>query len=258
MKNLTRFVAFLVLFIAAVGFTLSYRALYEYGLANGINPDLAWLWPLITDGFMLVISLSILRASLLQEPTLYLWILAGIAIAVSIVFNIAHAPATLAGRAVAMIAPLAMFGSFEVFIGQVKRSAERNAKLGGLADIEKQYADKLKQLSDIDGKIADKQAKLSDMDTQIKDKRAEFKEITKQTDAAKVQLSDIQNDINYVQSVGPDKVTLRRDVVKMLSHYGAPLVDIASFFDVSQKTIERDLSYKNGHTPAAVRPAGDG
>lgn len=125
MKHLTRFVAFLVLFIACVGFTLSYRALYEYGLANGVNPDLAWLWPLIVDGFMLVISLSILRASLLQEPTLYLWLLAGLAIVVSIAFNIAHAPATVAGRAVAMIAPLAMFGSFEVFIGQIRRNSER-------------------------------------------------------------------------------------------------------------------------------------
>lgn len=192
MKSLTRFVAFLVLFIACVGFTLSYRALYEYGLSNGVNPDLAWLWPLIIDGFMLVISLSILRASLLQEPTLYLWGLAGTAIAVSIVFNIAHAPATLAGRAVAMIAPLAMFGSFEVFIGQVKRSAERNQMQESYAVLQVNTTKAQTEYEDWQARIKEAEEIVAALQETAKVRKAELKEIQSVTRKAQAEYQEAQ------------------------------------------------------------------
>lgn len=125
MTRLTPLTAALVFLIAAAGFALSYQALHAYALANGISLNLAWLWPLVIDGFMIVISLSILRASLYQEPVKWLWTLAILATCVSIAFNIAHAPATFAGRAVATVAPVAMFAAFEVFIGQIRRNSER-------------------------------------------------------------------------------------------------------------------------------------
>lgn len=125
MKHITRLTAALVFSIALAGFSLSYNALFHYASDNGVTSILAWLWPLVIDGFMIVISLSILRASLYQEPTRYLWFLAILATVVSIGFNIAHAPATIAGRAVATVAPVAMFAAFEVFIGQVRRNRER-------------------------------------------------------------------------------------------------------------------------------------
>ena len=141
MTRLTPLTAALVFLIAAAGFALSYNALYQYAYANGINAGLTWLWPLVIDGFMIVISLSILRASLYQEPVKYLWVLAILATVVSIVFNVAHAPATLAGRAVATVPPVAMFAAFEVFIGQVRRNSQRVMLQESLSGLQERVKD---------------------------------------------------------------------------------------------------------------------
>ncbi|MGC0252141.1 DUF2637 domain-containing protein [Pseudactinotalea sp. Z1748] len=47
-----------VVFLALAGFTLSFNALTDLAIHAGIDPNLAWLWPLIVDGFIVVATLS--------------------------------------------------------------------------------------------------------------------------------------------------------------------------------------------------------
>lgn len=192
-KRLTPFTAFLVLLIAIAGFALSYQALYEYALANGVRHELAWLWPLVIDGFMIVISLSILRASLNQEPVRYLWSLAMLATLVSIAFNIAHAPATFAGRAVATVAPVAMFLAFEVFIVQIKRNAERRAMQGSYQALQE-------QVKSAQGELSKMQAQGEKMQEHIKSGKDEVKRLQAETKTAQAALKQAQAELLEAQA----------------------------------------------------------
>lgn len=48
----------LVILLAAAAFALSYSALRDLAVGAGINPDLAWMWPLIVDGLIVVATLA--------------------------------------------------------------------------------------------------------------------------------------------------------------------------------------------------------
>ena len=192
MKRLTNLTAFLVFFIAAAGFALSYQALHAYALSNGIGFNLAWLWPLVIDGFMIVISLSILRASLLEEPVKYLWGLAILATGVSIIFNIAHAPPTLAGRAVAMVAPVAMFLAFEVFILQIKRNSERAGMQGSYLALQGQVKTAQGELSKVQGQAEKMQEAVKDGKEEVKRMQAETKQAQAELKQAQAELSEAQ------------------------------------------------------------------
>jgi hypothetical protein len=51
-----------VVALAAGSFALSYDALHQLAEANQVPRPLAWIWPLIVDGFIIVASLAILHA----------------------------------------------------------------------------------------------------------------------------------------------------------------------------------------------------
>lgn len=41
-----------VLGLAVAGFAMSYDALHSLALTNGVPATLAWMWPLVVDGFI--------------------------------------------------------------------------------------------------------------------------------------------------------------------------------------------------------------
>src|SRR5699024_9278711 len=57
-KALAYILAAGVVFLALAGFTLSFNALTDLAIHAGIDANLAWLWPLIVDGFIVVATLS--------------------------------------------------------------------------------------------------------------------------------------------------------------------------------------------------------
>lgn len=65
----------LVAFLALAAFVLSFDALRHLAAANGVAPGMAWLYPAIIDGAIIVFSLSVLQASLHRERTRYPWAL---------------------------------------------------------------------------------------------------------------------------------------------------------------------------------------
>jgi hypothetical protein len=113
-----------VIGLAAAGFAMSYGALHGLALEEGVPQRLAWLWPLVVDGFIVVASLAVLHAVLERRSTVYPWALMLGFSAVSVSFNVLHAAPTPVARLVAAVPPLALVLSFELLMRQVRAALE--------------------------------------------------------------------------------------------------------------------------------------
>ena len=78
--------------LAGAAFTLSYDALHQLAPNSRVRPALAWLWPVVIDGTIVVALLTVLAAKRAAARAAYPWTLAGLFSAASVAFNIAHAP----------------------------------------------------------------------------------------------------------------------------------------------------------------------
>jgi hypothetical protein len=147
--------ALLVLFLAGAAFILSYDALHALAQANGVKRDLAWLWPLTLDAFMIASSLAVLRASLNRERTWYPWILVGLFTLASIAFNVLHAPETWLARAVFALPPAVVFLSFELLMGQTGAAVKRQGVIAALADLLAQLDTRRAEANALVNKVAE-------------------------------------------------------------------------------------------------------
>ena len=97
-----------VIVLAAAAFTLSYDALHQLALDSRVRPALAWLWPVVIDGTIVVALLTVLAANRAARRAGYPWALAGLFSAASVAFNIAHAPDRPVAQRVFAMAPVAL------------------------------------------------------------------------------------------------------------------------------------------------------
>lgn len=110
--------------LAVAGFAMSYGALHALARDSGVPATLAWLWPLVVDGFIVVASLSVLHAVLELRPAAYPWALLLLFSAVSVAGNVAHGAPTPVGRLVAAVPPVALVLAFDLLMRQVRRILE--------------------------------------------------------------------------------------------------------------------------------------
>jgi hypothetical protein len=108
-----------VLVLAAAAFTLSYDALHQLALDSQVRPGLAWLWPVVIDGTIVVALLTVLAAKRAGRQAGYPWALAGLFSAASVAFNIAHAPDRPVARLVFAMAPVALVLTTHLLMQQV-------------------------------------------------------------------------------------------------------------------------------------------
>jgi Protein of unknown function (DUF2637) len=108
-----------VLVLAAAAFTLSYDALHQLALDSRVRPSLAWLWPVVIDGTIVVALLTVLAAKRAAVRAGYPWALAGLFSAASVAFNIAHAPDRPVARLVFAMAPVALVLTTHLLMQQV-------------------------------------------------------------------------------------------------------------------------------------------
>jgi Protein of unknown function (DUF2637) len=97
-----------VLVLAGAAFTLSYDALHQLALDSRVRPALAWLWPVVIDGTIVVALLTVLAAKRAAIRAAYPWALAGLFSAASVAFNVAHAPDRPVAQLVFAMAPVAL------------------------------------------------------------------------------------------------------------------------------------------------------
>jgi hypothetical protein len=108
-----------VLLLAAAAFTLSYDALHHLALDSRVRPALAWLWPVVIDGTIVVALLTVLAAKRAAARAAYPWALAGLFSAASVAFNIAHAPDRPVAQLVFAMAPVALVLTTHLLMQQV-------------------------------------------------------------------------------------------------------------------------------------------
>jgi Protein of unknown function (DUF2637) len=97
-----------VIVLAAAAFTLSYDALHQLALNSRVRPALAWLWPVVIDGTIVVALLTVLAAKRAATRAGYPWVLAGLFSLASVAFNVAHAPDRPVAQLVFAMAPVAL------------------------------------------------------------------------------------------------------------------------------------------------------
>jgi hypothetical protein len=108
-----------VLLLAAAAFTLSYDALHQLALDSRVRPALAWLWPVVIDGTIVVALLTVLAAKRAAARAAYPWVLAGLFSLASVAFNIAHAPDRPVAQLVFAMAPVALVLTTHLLMQQV-------------------------------------------------------------------------------------------------------------------------------------------
>jgi hypothetical protein len=108
-----------VMVLAAAAFTLSYDALHQLALDSRVRPALAWLWPVVIDGTIVVALLTVLAAKRAGARTGYPWALAGLFSLASVAFNIAHAPDRPVAQLVFAMAPIALVLTTHLLMQQV-------------------------------------------------------------------------------------------------------------------------------------------
>jgi Protein of unknown function (DUF2637) len=128
-----------VLVLAGAAFTLSYDALHQLALDSRVRPGLAWLWPVVVDGTIVVALLTVLAAKRAGRAAGYPWALAGLFSAASVAFNVAHAPERPVARLVFAMAPVALVLTTHLLMQQVswrQPTAGRPAAPAPQADLE--------------------------------------------------------------------------------------------------------------------------
>ncbi len=173
-RVITLLSAGMVFFLAAAAFVLSYEALHQLALSNGISPTLAWLFPLVVDGAMITASLAVMRNSLLQEHTLYQWGLVGLFTAASIVFNVLHAQDNLLARVIGGTAPVSLFLGYELLMGQIRSNVTRRSVAASLQDLERKGTELAQQLRDLEAQIAQAGADIAQAAADLDAKRAQI------------------------------------------------------------------------------------
>ena len=112
--------ASLVAVLAIAAFGLSFEALRDLAASSSVmNREVAWLFPLIVDGGIVVFSLAALRASLCGADRRWFMSLVVLVTLISIILNMAHAGAGPLAGFMAAMPPLLLFLAFESLMRQV-------------------------------------------------------------------------------------------------------------------------------------------
>lgn len=138
-----------VVALAAGSFVLSYDALHRLAVANQVPRPLAWIWPLIVDGFIIVASLAILHGVQHRRPARYPWTLLVAFSTLSVTFNVLHAPPTAVARLIAAVPPSTLVLSFELLMRQLRNGTPTAAPVT-LGPLTSQAKSPTEQLSTTD------------------------------------------------------------------------------------------------------------
>lgn len=118
--------------LAAGAFVLSFASLTDLAKLAGINATLAWIWPLIVDGLIVVSTMSIVAlASHGRRALTYPWALLAGGALVSVAANATHAILAADGAVpvivsalVASVPPVVLLAVTHLSVVLVQRSAE--------------------------------------------------------------------------------------------------------------------------------------
>lgn len=198
---------FLVALVALISFILSYSALQGYAETNGLTTRLSYLWPLLIDGPLVIFSVAVLAAYLQGEKSKKLWALVIFYTGLTLAFNAVHAIGdtdilhpTSQKVIVAMVAPLGLFFSIEVFFSQVstwisKRGISKSlaAKTSELSILTTEHTQSVEVYASELAELKEQKAQIA---KQLKNARDT---IQPRLEAVQARLSTAQSELSKVQ-----------------------------------------------------------
>ena len=128
--------AVLVLLLAAGSFAISWDALRDMALRYGFEGWRANIWPLLVDASLVIFSLAVVNAHLNVESVWRQWGLVFIYTAGTVFFNVLHAPDNTMARVMAAVAPVSLFFSFELLMGQMRGAIARREIVSSVHEYE--------------------------------------------------------------------------------------------------------------------------
>lgn len=255
------FTGLLVALLAAAAFRLSFDALNHLVISNGVPAKMAWLYPAIVDGAIIIFSISVLQASLNRNKAHYPWLLVGLFTILSVILNIVHAPPDLLARVLAAIPPIALFLSFELLMNQIKSIVRRAAAIQSLAELFEAIQKKRQELNAL---IQHKQGELDQI---VHERTTQLDKLNKQLE----RLETKKNDLNEMrrekrgfrsrlEGINADRTEAKQEALNILldyltEHPDATLSQMSSTVGRAKSTISGYVSeleesgrlHKNGH-----------
>jgi hypothetical protein len=220
--KISKLTSWLVGILAGIAFLLSYNALQAVAGTNGIEGWRSYVWPLLIDASLVVFSLAVVRNSLRGERTAWPWVLVGLYTMATLVFNLVHAPGHLTAWAVAIVAPVSLFLSFETLMSQLTAEVKRSAVVRSLANLS--------------AEVSKAEAKRDKLGGQV-DRLIAKRDALKADNTLSVQINTPSMD--KAHQARQDKIDKRREAVGQMLEAGQAEQDIA--VGVSLKTIKRDI-----------------
>lgn len=278
--HIIRYLSLALVFLLAVGaFAQSYAVLWDVALAYGLPPEMAWFWPLLVDGAIVVFSLAVVRNGLLGERTWWPWILVILFTLGTVALNGIHSDGRYVSIAVAVVAPIALVLAFETSMAMLKSDVRRSGLVLSIAQIEQETKEKREeldraqhdQLVEIEAQATLRQTELDALllsrQSELDKAERELETVRRQIAQAQAELSDIsqkveerRRELNTTQDATLvniwdliahiDKTTLdtqaRQFFVALLTNAKVTQRDIAEWTGKSIKTIQRDITECNG------------
>lgn len=224
--------------IALIAFILSFDAIMHLAIDNGVNARLAWMVPLIVDGAMVVFSVSVMRATLAGEKTWQGWALIVAFTAVSVTFNIAHSNLTPFGIAIAALAPIALFATFETLMSQIRSTVQ-----GGINALAKKWQARANVLLRL---AKEWRSRANELERVVKEYAAAIErresELEKERERRKAIEAELKDYKDGTKRINP----LAKDIVEMIVTGEGTGAAIAEKHGVSEATVSKIKGYLNG------------
>ncbi len=235
----------LVFVLAIISFILSYSALRSVAYTNVYENDLAYLWPLLLDGALIVFSLATIWFSLIKENTWLSYILVFTFTTFTIIFNILHSSQTTAAVFIAAIPPATLFLTFHILMSMLRVSAIRQNIQDSISQLKTQLATLQDELGQVERHLRQEQEKLA----KVKDtKSVTIKQLDATIKSRQAELEKLERHPVFVLGTDINTPDQRRDILRQLvdiqnqdKRVSLTQGDMAAALGVSVKTLQRDL-----------------
>lgn len=254
--RIIRYLSLALVFLLAVGaFAQSYAVLWDVALAYGLPPGMAWFWPLLVDGAIIIFSLAVVRNGLLGESTWWPWALVILFTVGTIILNGIHSDGRYVSIAVAVVAPIALVLAFETSMAMLKSDVKR----AGLVLSLSQITAKLSELEGIyQGRKGNLESELSSLErARLEEIGQKERELTSQIGQLESQRSKLEEEIEVkaktLESYGQD-IEAKREELKTLDS-GQSKVYLPANLSVSQRQELVTRMGQDGMTNEAIAGA---
>lgn len=194
--RLDRLTNWLLAFIVAIPFFISFGALQALAAENGISYPI--LYPLMIDGGLIIFKLLALRESLRGKWDVYTWGMAISLTTVSVFLNVLHVPHEIEtiwlARFMAALPPLVILAAFVAVSRRIEESARLETAVMNYQKIVQKSKQEQQKLSNL---VSEKQAELAAI---VQNRTAEIEQLTVQIERLTVQKSELQNAVKTLKT----------------------------------------------------------